>query len=98
MSAGAAMEVPEDIGSQVAEAHPNKICVLERLDQAKSHSCPVSEQVAREESEADHEMITDAPVDRAMKPEGRLSRQRRKKLKDARRRSRRARLATAHIP
>tara|TARA_Y100000310_G_C20589338_1_gene767137 strand:- start:850 stop:1221 length:372 start_codon:yes stop_codon:yes gene_type:complete len=94
IAAGHTMEVPEAIGVTVANVHRNKICVLERIEDAEGHSCSVSERLAKEESkrEVDHEMIEESPMDKAMHNEGRLSAQRRRKLRQAKRRSRTVRL------
>lgn len=97
---GETMPVPEQIGKRIANAHRNKLCVLETNETAEDHNlgCSVAKRLAKAREKAADEadtMLPEPPEDRAMV--GRMSGQRRRKLQNARRRSRRARLATAGI-
>ena len=98
---GHAMAVPDELGRHVANVHRNKLCVLGPDETIEDHDlgCKLAKRLAKARETALKEadtMLPEPDEDRAMV--GRMSPGRRRKLKDARRRSRRARLATADIP
>ena len=86
-------DMRDALARQVVEAHPDTLCLIPEDEHPDQHKCKTGRQVALEQANArrtaqanyQHEMADEPEQDTMMRP--RLSAQRRKLLKAARRRS-----------
>ena len=90
LPAGEWREIPDEIANYILEAHPGKLCDVTSESNPTGHSCPKDKEAERFYS---HRMIEQVPQDTMMKP--RLSHQKRQYIRQAKKRSRAARLANA---
>jgi len=97
---GQCHEVRDALAQQIVAAHPDKLCLIPEGEHPELHKCGLNREVALERAreakarlkaeEYEDTMQAEPVVDKMMRP--RMSAQRRKLWKQARRRSGRARL------
>jgi len=80
-------EVPDELGHFLLEAHPMKLCDVTNETDPDAHTCPITDQ---ERQVYEHRMMEEPTQDTMLKP--RLSQQKRTLLKQAKHRSRTARM------
>ncbi len=97
LRAGTSVSLPEQLALAVADRHPSKVCLLREGKDPEVHKCKTMAKVAEEAENAVEDTAVHTPDENKMMNNPRLSPQRRKLLRGARGRSRRARLENAHI-
>ena len=88
VATGACRELPDEIGALLLRAHPEKLCDVSREDNPAEHRCEKSVGAVHQDT-----IMAAPPVDTMVRP--RMSRQKRQTLKEAKRRSRTARVRDA---
>ena len=97
LRAGTFASLPEQLALAVADRHPSKVCLLREGKDPETHKCKTMVKMSEEAENAVEDTAVHAPDENKMMNNPRLSPQRRKLLRGARGRSRRARLENAHI-
>ena len=85
---GVCRELPDEIGALLLRAHPEKLCDVSREDNPAVHRCEKSVGAVHQDT-----IMVAPPLDTMVRP--RMSRQKRQTLKEAKRRSRTARVRDA---
>ena len=82
-------DLPDEVGAILLEGHPTKLCDVTAEEDPKAHTERCDKSAAFPTT-----MVEEPPVNRMMVPNTHLSPQKRRLLRDAQKRSRRARMET----